>query len=75
MKPLHHLVLSAAVLQVPGLAAELWATTGTEGPALEDEAVPETELPVELKDATLGVVGGRLGGPRLGGSKLPGRPN
>ena len=82
MKPLHHSVRSAAVLQVPGLAAELWTTTGTEGPALVDEAVPETD---ELEDATVGVVVGRLGGPKLdgpklggpklGGPKLPGRPN
>lgn len=72
MKPLHHLVRSAAVLQVPGLAAGLWTTTGTEGPALVDEAVPETDElellvpaevaarvpPVELEDATLCVVVG-----------------
>jgi hypothetical protein len=51
-----------------------------------DEAVPETDelellvlaevaapvLLVELEDATLGVVVGRLGGPRLGGPRLGG---
>ena len=74
------------MLQVPGLAAGLWTTTGTERPALVDEAVPELELlvpaevaarvpPVELEDATLCVVVGRLGGPRLGGPMPGGRPN
>jgi len=83
VKPLHQLVRSVAVLQVPGLAAGLWTTTGTEEAALVDEAVPETDelevparaLLVELEDATLGVVVGRLGGPRLGGPKLSGRRN
>ena len=81
MKPLHHSVRSAAVLQVPGLAAELWTTTGTDELELLVLAeVPAWVLLVELEDATLGVVvgrpgGPRLGGPKLGGPKLPGRPN
>ena len=70
MKPLHHWVRSAAVLQVPGLAAGLWTTTGTD--ELELLVLAARVLLVELEDATLGVVVGRLGGPRLGGPKLGG---
>jgi hypothetical protein len=81
VKPLHHSVRSAAVLQVPGLAAGLWTTTGTD--ELELLVLAEVAawvLLVELEDATLGVVvgrvgGPRLGGPKLGGPKLSGRPN
>jgi hypothetical protein len=73
VKPLHHLVRSAAVLQVPGLAAGLWTTTGTDELELLVLAeVAARVLLVELEDATLGVVVGRLGGPRLGGPKLGG---
>jgi hypothetical protein len=81
VKPLHHLVRSAAVLQVPGLAAELWTTTGTDVPETDElellvlAEVPARVLLVELEDATLRVVVGRLGGPWLGGPKLLGRLN
>ena len=74
------------MLQVPGLAAGLWTTTGTDELELLVLAeVAARVLLVELEDAaTLSVVVGRLGGPRLGGPtlggpklggpKLPGRP-
>jgi hypothetical protein len=59
VKPLHHLVRSAAVLQVPGLAAGLWTTTGTDELELLVLAeVAARVLLVELEDATLGVVVG-----------------
>ena len=68
------------MLQVPGLAAGLWTTTGTD--ELELLVLAEVAawvLPVELKDTTLDMVvgrpDGRPGGPWLGGPKLLGRPS